>query len=294
MNKEELQMVIEKLINEDIKNTKEYSIKINNGKPIFSKEDYKIVEGIPEYFELDEYGRSNGSIALITSNTMPLLINKNLKYLPPYGWTELIHNDGFFEQCHIIAYSLSAKFSNRKNIFIGTEHLNTSIMAHLENKVKEQIKKYNDRVLYRVTMKYKGKNQIPTGILVEAQSLDSEFSLCEFCYNVQPDVDFKYNDGVIIEDNRTLEEIEKTKEGQQKNTKISEINIEDETKPKRTGIWRDYIINRKTNTYHLRGEVEECYSIKNVEPKYLIETTTKEEELSNIDLKACEKCNKIM
>ena len=53
------------------------------------------------------------------------------------------------------------------------------------------------------------------------------------------------------------------------------------------------IINRKTNIYHLRGETENCYSIKNVDSKYLIETTTKEEELLNIELKACKKC-KIM
>lgn len=45
---------------------------------------------------------------------MPLLINKNLKYLPPYGWNDVIQNDGFFEQCHIVAYSLSAKFTNIK------------------------------------------------------------------------------------------------------------------------------------------------------------------------------------
>ena len=293
MNKEELNEVVEYLLNKKISEIKEYSVEINNGKPFFNKTDYKITEGEPKYFELDEEGRSDGAIAIVTSNTMPLLVNKNLKYLPPYGWTDTIHNNGFFEQCYIIAYSLSARFTNRKNVFIGTEHLNTSIMAHWENKVKAQIKEYNDRILYRVTMKYKGKNQIPTGILIEAQSLEKEFCLCEFCYNIQPGVNFNYTDGTIIKDNRTVNEIEEIKERQLKNTRISEINIEDETKPKRTGIWKDYIINRKTNIYHLRGEIENCYSIKNVDSKYLIETTAKEEELLNIELKACKKC-KIM
>lgn len=293
MNKEELNEVVEYLLNKKISEIKEYSVEINNGKPFFNKSDYKIAEGEPKYFELDVQGRSSGAIAIVTSNTMPLVVNKNLKYLPPYGWTDTIHNNGFFEQCHIIAYSLSARFTNRKNVFIGTEHLNTSIMAHWENKVKEQIKKYNDRILYRVTMKYKEKNQIPTGILIEAQSLENEFCLCETCYNIQPGVNFNYTDGTIIKDNRTVNEIEEIKARQLKNTRISEINIEDETKPKRTGIWKDYIINRKTNIYHLRGETENCYSIKRVDSKYLIETTTKEEELLNIELKACKKC-KIM
>jgi len=291
MNKKEIGLQIESLISKNTKSIEKYSIELNNGKPLFYKDDYKIEEGVPKYFELDEYGRSKGAIALVTNNTMPLLINKNLKYLPPHGWNDVIQNDGFFEQCHIIAYSLSARFTNRRNVFIGTEHLNTSIMAHWESEIKKQIKKNNDRILYRVTMKYKGKNQIPTGILIEAQSFDTDYSLCEFCYNVQPNVEFNYDNGKIIKDNRNQYEINKAMEGQEKNTNINEFEVEDETTPKRTGIWKDYIINTRTNRYHLRGEKESCYSIKNVNPKYLIETTTKEEKLINLKLKGCKKCN---
>lgn len=291
MNQKELQEMIDNLINKDIKTIKKYSVEINEGIPFFSNDDYKIVEGVPKYFEPDKYGRSNGTIAIVSKDTMPFIINKNLKYLPPYGWNDIIHNDGFFEQCHIIAYSLSARFTNRKNVFIGTEHLNTSIMAHWENEIKKQIKKKNDRILYRVTIKYKEKKQIPTGILIEAQSLNTDYSLCEFCYNIQPNVEFDYTDGKIIKDNRNKDEIEKTKKRQDKNTNISEFNIENETKPKRTGEWRDYIINRKTKIYHLRGEKDNCYSIRNADPKYLIETTTKEKNLINLKLKSCKKCN---
>ena len=294
MSKKELYEIIDKLVNKDIRIIKDYAVEINEGKPFFTKNDYKTIEGVPKYFELDENGRSNGAIAIVSKDTMPLLINKNLKYLPPYGWNDVIQNDGFFEQCHIVAYSLSAKFTNRKNIFIGTEHLNTSIMSKCESEIRAQIKKKNDRILYRVTMKYKGKNQIPTGILIEAQSLNGEYSLCKFCYNIQPNVEFNYKDGSIIKDSRKRDEIEETQkidERQIKNTKINEINIADETIPKRIGNWKDYIINRRTNTYHLRGEKENCYSIRDVNPKYLIETTVKEEELIKLEIKACKKCN---
>lgn len=291
MNQKELQDIIDNLINKNTKTIKEYSVEINKGKPFFNKDDYEIIEGVPKYFKPDEYGRSNGAIAIVSIDTMPFLINKNLKYLPPYGWNDVIQNDGFFEQCHIIAYSLSARFTNRKNIFIGTEHLNTSIMAHWENEIKNQIKKKNDKILYRVTIKYKGKNQIPTGILIEAQSLNTDYCLCEFCYNIQPNVEFNYKDAKIIKDNRQKNEIEKTEKRQIKNTKANEINIEDESMPKRTGLWKDYIINKRTKTYHLRGEKENCSSIKNVNPKYLIETTVKEEKLIDLKYKTCKKCN---
>ena len=80
-------------------------------------------------------------------------------------------------------------------------------MKKIENRVKKYIKENDVRVLYRVTVKYKGKNQILTGILIEAKSLDDEFSVCEFCYNIQKGVKFKYSDGTVIEDKRILPKI---------------------------------------------------------------------------------------
>ena len=80
-----------------------------------------------------------------------------------------LENKNIFERCHIIAYSLSARLADRKNIFIGTGTLNTSIMATIENKIRGYIKENDVRILYKVTVKYKGIDQIPTGILIEAR-----------------------------------------------------------------------------------------------------------------------------
>lgn len=74
-----------------------------------------------------------------------------------------------FERCHIIAYSLSAKLVDKKNIFIGTETLNKSIMAKIEKRIYNYIIENDVRVLYKVTIKYKGVDQIPTGLLIEAR-----------------------------------------------------------------------------------------------------------------------------
>lgn len=114
-------------------------------------------------------------------------------------WTKNLEGKYLFERCHIIAYSLSAKLADKRNLFIETNDLNTSIMIKIENKIKKYITENNVRVLYRVTIKYKGKNQIPTGILVEAKSLEDEFSVCEFCCNVEKNVKFKYTDETIKE-----------------------------------------------------------------------------------------------
>lgn len=265
---------------------KELIIVINNDKPIFKKKDYEMIEGIPQYFEPDKYGRSNGAIAIISKNTIPLTINKKLKYLAPYGWTKEIENKGIFEKCHIIAYSLSAKIVDKRNIFIGTQYLNRSIMSKVENRIKNYIINNNVRILYRVTVKYNEKEQIPTGILIEAQSIDDEFCICQFCYNIQTEVEFKYSNGTIILDNRNTKD--KAKRYITKILKVKESKkvIEEDNK------YLNYIINRKKNEFHLLDKEYKCKKIKNIEAKYLQETTTKEKELLNMGLASCNNCIK--
>lgn len=271
---------IKKLVEKGTNNINNETVILNNGTPIFNKCDYEIVEGEPIYFELDEYGRSNGAMALISKNTIPLVVKKKLNYPDPYGWTKNLEGKYLFERCHIIAYSLSAKLADKRNLFIGTNDLNTSIMIKIENKIKKYITENNVRVLYRVTIKYKGKNQIPTGILVEAKSLEDEFSVCEFCYNVEKNVKFKYTDGTIIEDKRILPKIKQNLNKLKKSNSNKETDIKEKT--------TNYTINRKTNEFHLH--INKCKRLNNVEPKYIQETTATHKDLIKANLKPCSKC----
>ena len=160
---------VEELVNKKSNSIKELTAVINNNKPLFTKQDYEIIEGEPQYFEPDEQGRATGAIALVSKNTIPLVIKKKLKYPDPYGWNENFENKNVFERCHIIAYSLSAKLADKKNIFIGTKTLNRSIMSKVEKRVKKYVEENDVRIIYKVTVKYKENNQIPKGILIEAR-----------------------------------------------------------------------------------------------------------------------------
>ncbi|MCF0124594.1 MAG: DNA/RNA non-specific endonuclease, partial [Clostridia bacterium] len=180
--------LVTKLVLDGTKNIKKTSISLNKNKPILKKEEYDLIEGQPIYFDLDELGRPTGAIAILSKTTIPLVIKKNLKYPNPYGWSKDIGNVNIFERCHIIAYSLSAKLADKKNLFIGTKTLNKSTMAKIEKKIYNYIQKNDVQILYKVTIKYKGIDQIATGILIEAQSLNDEFCICEFCYNIQKGV----------------------------------------------------------------------------------------------------------
>lgn len=273
--------IVDKLIKNGAKNIKKSSVILNNDKPMFKKTDFNVIEGEPVYFELDEHGRSSGAIAILSKNTIPLVIKKNLEYPDPFGWTKNLENKDVFERCHIIAYSLSAKLADRKNIFIGTNTLNTSIMFKIENRIKKYIKENEVRILYRVTIKYKGIDQIPTGILIEAQSLDDNFSVCEFCYNVQKGVKFNYKDGTIIEDTR-FNIIKKVK---------NVISKKSNSKPKKKDEehTNNYIIDREKMKFHLKDI--NCNEVDTIKSKFKNETTATRSELESVELTACMCCS---
>ena len=275
-NREE---IIDEFLNKNVNKLEDFALVVNNNAPFFKKTDFEIVEGSPKYYEPDELNRTSGAIAIISKYTLSIMVEKHLKYPDPNGWTEKINNSEIFQRCHCIAYKLSAKKNNKNNIFIGTDDLNKKSMNEIENNVEQYIKqniKKDIKILYRVTPIYKGKNQIPTGILIEAQGLNTEFTLCRFCYNIKKKVKFKYSDGSIIKDNRgIIKPIQKVKTSIEKKKQEKSKNM-------------DLVVNSQTKKYH----IEDCIVLNNVDPKYIKEITTKEKNLIDNGYSACKLCDK--
>lgn len=275
---------VEELVNVDIYKIKEESTPVNGGNAIFSKKDYEMEAGAYKYLKIDKLGRSTGAIAMLNKNTRPRVRTEDLKYLDPDNWVETLNKKEIYERCHIIAYSLLARDTDKRNIFIGTERINTSIMRKFENEVDKYIGDHDNNVLYRVTVKYKDDNIIPTGVLIEAKSIDDdELNICEFCYNVQTDVKINYKNGDIIEDNRIAEENEEQKSKTDKHVKKSEskdkkINAES---------LQNYILDIKNDVFHLD---KECVKLKNIESEFIQETRARRSAVENADLKPCKKC----
>lgn len=273
-NREE---IIDEFLNKNVNKLKEFALVVNNNTPFFKKADFEIVEGSPKYYEPDELNRTSGAIAIISKYTLSIMVEKHLKYPDPNGWTEKINSSGIFQRCHCIAYKLSAKKNNKNNIFIGTDDLNKKIMNEIENNVEQYIKQNIEKdikILYRVTPIYKGKNQIPIGILIEAQGLNTEFTLCRFCYNIKKKVKFKYSDGSIIKDNRgIIKPIQKVKTSIEKKKQEKSKNM-------------DLVVNSQTKKYH----IEDCKALNNIDPKYIKEITTKEKSLIDNGYSGCKLC----
>ena len=154
-------------------------------------------------------------------------------------------------------------------------------MKKVENKVEKYIKDNSVRVLYRVTIKYQGEDKIPIGVLIEAQSIDDDFSICKFCYNVQNGRKFRYSDGLTNREKFFL-----VKVVQAVQEKI--ISKSNETNNKKTYL--DYSIDTKNKIFHLYDK--KCKKLNDIEPRYIQETTATEKDLLNKDLKQCKKCIK--
>ena len=112
------------------------------------------------------------------------------------------------------------------------------------------------------------------------KSLDTDYKLCEFCYNVQNKVKINYADGTLIEDNRILGKSKLVKsltkaynESRQKRTSNGNINL---------------VIDDQNKVYH----TENCTIPNGVEPKYIKEITTKEQIIKDKGYSKCEKCFK--
>ena len=176
-------------------------VKINNGKPYFTEEDYT-TESFEEYSKLDDKGRCGVAYANICKEIMPPDGDQrgDISNIKPTGWVQRKYNGEYlYNRCHLIGHQLSDEDANELNLITGTRYFNVNGMLPFENKVADYIEKHrNNHVLYRVTPIFKGDNLIASGVEIEAYSLeDKGKKICfnVYVYNVQPGITINYKTG---------------------------------------------------------------------------------------------------
>lgn len=181
---------------------KPFSI-LNNNIPNFSEEELKTV-GYEVYSDLDVLGRTGAAVASVGKDTMPQdgETRGSISSIKPSGWIQATydHISGkyLYNRCHLIGWQLSAENANPRNLVTGTKYLNVSGMLPFENMVADYIKETSHHVAYRITPVYDGDNLLPSGIKMEAYSVEDRgegISFHVFCYNVQPGVKIDYSNG---------------------------------------------------------------------------------------------------
>ena len=176
-------------------------VKINNGKPYFTEEDY-ITESFEKYSDLDEKGRCRVAYANICKEIMPPDGDQrgDISSIKPTGWVQRKYNGEYlYNRCHLIGHQLSDEDANELNLITGTRYFNVNGMLPFENKVADYIEKHkSNHVLYRVTPIFKGNNKLASGVEIEAYSVEDrgkEICFNVYVYNVQPGITINYETG---------------------------------------------------------------------------------------------------
>ena len=176
-------------------------VKINNGKPYFTEEDY-ITESFEKYSDLDEKGRCRVAYANICKEIMPPDGDQrgDISSIKPTGWVQRKYNGEYlYNRCHLIGHQLSDEDANELNLITGTRYFNVNGMLPFENKVADYIEKHkNNHVLYRVTPIFKGNNKLASGVEIEAYSVEDrgkEICFNVYVYNIQPGITINYETG---------------------------------------------------------------------------------------------------
>lgn len=176
-------------------------VKVNNGKPYFTEEDY-ITESFEKYSDLDEKGRCRVAYANICKEIMPPDGDQrgDISSIKPTGWVQRKYNGEYlYNRCHLIGHQLSGEDANELNLITGTRYFNVNGMLPFENKVADYIEKHkNNHVLYRVTPIFKENNKLASGVEIEAYSVEDrgkEICFNVYVYNVQPGITINYETG---------------------------------------------------------------------------------------------------
>ena len=172
--------------NIDLNSIPEYNdtpyVELNGNIPYFTEEEKQRTDAFEEYSELDSLGRCGVAYANICRKLMPASgeTRGEISSIYPSGWKNkpykgMVEGDYLYNRCHLIGWQLAAENANEKNLITGTRYLNVQGMLPYENMVTTYLKERgnkNNHVLYRVTPIYEDKNLVPSGVEMEAYSVE--------------------------------------------------------------------------------------------------------------------------
>lgn len=157
-----------------------------------------------ESYTMDDLGRCSVAEAMVGEDTMPTDDREDISSVEPTGWnnkrydSELVDGGWIYNRCHLIGYQLTGENDNADNLITGTRYLNIEGMLPFENEVADYVRDTGNHVMYQVTPIYEGDNQVASGVVMEAESVEDNGEGIDFnvyCYNVQPGIEIDYNTG---------------------------------------------------------------------------------------------------
>lgn len=188
------------------------TVVLDDNRPNFTQYDLEHIAG-ESFSELDSLGRCGTAVAMIDYTMMPTDPREDIGDVKPSGWKQekypgIVNSKPpyLYNRCHLIAYMLTGQNAKVENLITGTRYFNSELMLQYENQVAHYLYEAEkpdeegryDRVLYRVTPYFKGKELVARGVEIEAYSVEDKgdsLSIHVFIYNVQPGIEIDYKTG---------------------------------------------------------------------------------------------------
>ena len=260
-------------------------VAVNGNVPFFTENELG-TECMEFYSELDSLGRCGVVYAVCGKATMPPQGDERgeIGHVKPSGWiqgkydSKLVDGGYLYNRSHLIGWQLTDEDDNVKNLITGTRYFNVKGMLPFENMVADYIRESGDKVMYRVTPIYEGKNLVASGVLMEAMSLSDggeELSFCVYCYNVQPGIAIDYKTGAnkLDDGNNVFPDVEDEPSAGQK-------------------PGADEVASYVLNTSSMRVHLPSCGSVEDMSEKNKKEYTGKLSDLEKEGYVPCGSCLK--
>lgn len=227
------------------------------------------------YLPLDDLGRVQGAAAILGPYSVPL--RSVITSIKPTGWQQasypFIPGLSLYNRCHLLAHQLSGADSE-ENIFTGTQYINISAMAPIEDAIAAYIASGN-RVRYEVRPYFIGEELVCRGVFINAVSIDAaDLAVSVFCLNVQPGVAIDYRNG--------LSQIAPISARIESSEEPTRALPEESAEPTVS-----YVLNINTKRFHLPG----CQSVIDMKEKNRRDFYGSRDELIEMGYKPCGSCN---
>lgn len=220
---------------------------------------------------LDELGRCQAAAAVVGPETMATGERESIRDVQPSGWNQAVYDSiegGFlWNRCHLVGYQLCGVSADEKNLVTGTHYLNITGMQPWEDWIAEYVYRTKEHVLYRVTPIFEGDNLVASGILLEAEGMETRtFHFCVYCFNAEPGIYIDY----------------KTGESEEKTEDEFPADIRQESE----GTEAAYILNTNSGKFHS----PQCEAAQEIAWRNRIEWVRSREELCELGYVPCGAC----
>lgn len=162
------------------------------------------------YGDLDSLNRTTFVTAFIDQKNLGKSEGRDQQVFKPTGWHQKkVGNDYIYNRGHLLAYTSSfnldidgnykqgetGSIDNPKNLATQSAFSNQILQTHYEKLVRDAQKIKSNKVTYEIITVFRNQELMPRGYWLQAVDTKGTLDFNVYLFNVQPDVQFNYQDG---------------------------------------------------------------------------------------------------